>query len=693
MSFTQSTSRGAPGEDRAAAPSAGTGPRGAGARDTGCPDTVAGNADDPWDETSAEALTRAWETAEAEAREHRARERCARHAASPAPAGDGDAASLDARLAAFAATLDAWLQQIDPAKSQAALHLRLQQFEQRLEAALDSLGRSGNSPALLLIEAQVGELNGQFAAMRAELERVAGVDGQLAELSRVLSASRWQATAGGSNDVAAESLGPAVADGSVHQLAQEPPPDRDPLAAGRDIIARLEELLDKCMAARRRDEERSASLVHGIDEALARIVARIGTLEAKAQAGDDNAGGGRADDDDRLAQAYAAGARALGQDPFPFALDAADYLAGARDSSACAAGGAGHGDAGAMEERERRLVQPSQRGARTDAPATEGPSKARGALLAAMALLFAGGYLAVDAFLAPTQPPGAMAMAMETSDRLKARPPTVQASMAARAPAALVAFGNDAEGAGGGESTGAQALQPTPEALVTPANLPSAPERSNAGANSVMPGEDAPTAAELPAEIGSPALRAAAGAGDPAAQFEIASRFAEGSGVAVDLAQAFHWLQRAAMRGHGPAQYRLGIAFERGNGVVSDPERAKAWYRRAAEQGVVRAMHNLAVLTIGLDRNTSDYATAARWFAEAADLGLVDSQFNLGLLYEDGLGVPRDLAAAYRCYALAARAGDREAGRRLEGIKPQLSQDQLEVAERAVSEWRARAQR
>jgi localization factor PodJL len=100
-------------------------------------------------------------------------------------------------------------------------------------------------------------------------------------------------------------------------------------------------------------------------------------------------------------------------------------------------------------------------------------------------------------------------------------------------------------------------------------------------------------------------------------------------------------------------------------------------------------MHNLAVLTIGQEPRPGDYATAARWFTAAANRGLVDSQFNLGLLCEDGLGVARDLAAAYQWYAIAARAGDPEASQRLEQVRERLSPEQLALAERAVSEWRA----
>ena len=57
---------------------------------------------------------------------------------------------------------------------------------------------------------------------------------------------------------------------------------------------------------------------------------------------------------------------------------------------------------------------------------------------------------------------------------------------------------------------------------------------------------------KLPATIGGPTLRAAAMAGDAAAEFEIATRFAEGRGVPPNNEQAAHWLDRAAKQGLGP---------------------------------------------------------------------------------------------------------------------------------------------
>lgn len=148
------------------------------------------------------------------------------------------------------------------------------------------------------------------------------------------------------------------------------------------------------------------------------------------------------------------------------------------------------------------------------------------------------------------------------------------------------------------------------------------------------------------------------------------------------------WYQRAATQGLAAAQYRLGTLLERGVGVTADVERARAWYKRAAAQGNIKAMHNLAVLSAGNDAATADYvAGPAGWFTQAAEHGLVDSQYNLAVLFESGLGVEKDLAQAYKWYALAARGGDKEAERRRGNLKGRMDAKSAASIEATVARW------
>jgi len=180
-------------------------------------------------------------------------------------------------------------------------------------------------------------------------------------------------------------------------------------------------------------------------------------------------------------------------------------------------------------------------------------------------------------------------------------------------------------------------------------------------------------------------LRMAAANGDPSAEFEVAVRYDEGRGVARDLEKAAEWYKRSAAKGFAPAQYRLGTLYERGLGVAVDRGRAMAWYKSAAEKGHLKAMHNFAVLTAS--ESSPDFKTAAYWFHEAAKRGLVDSQYNLAILYETGRGVERDLKEAYKWFALAARAGDKEAARRRDRVRWMLSATELQAADSMIRSW------
>jgi localization factor PodJL len=202
----------------------------------------------------------------------------------------------------------------------------------------------------------------------------------------------------------------------------------------------------------------------------------------------------------------------------------------------------------------------------------------------------------------------------------------------------------------------------------------------------------APAGDHLPAAIAGPGLRSAAAAGHPAAEYEIAMRYAEGRGVPQSLSEAARWLERAAAQGLAPAQYRLGSFYEKGNGVKKDLEAARRLYVAAADKGNARAMHNLAVLHAeGID-GKPEYKTAAQWFRRAAAFGIADSQYNLGILYARGIGVEQNLAESYKWFALAAQQGDQDAGRKRDDVAARLDPQSLVAAKLAAQTFTAESQ-
>ena len=196
--------------------------------------------------------------------------------------------------------------------------------------------------------------------------------------------------------------------------------------------------------------------------------------------------------------------------------------------------------------------------------------------------------------------------------------------------------------------------------------------------------------ADVPLALGASALRAAAAAGDAAAEYEVGARFLEGRGLPRDPKGAASWLVRAADQGLVPAQFRLAGMLDKGNGLARDPARARALYLAAAERGHARSMHNLAVLLAEGADGKPDYAGATRWFRAAAEHGVRDSQFNLAILLARGLGGAQDLKGAYLWLALAAAGGDPDAITKRDEIAPRLPAAELAALKRDTAAWKPR---
>ncbi len=197
---------------------------------------------------------------------------------------------------------------------------------------------------------------------------------------------------------------------------------------------------------------------------------------------------------------------------------------------------------------------------------------------------------------------------------------------------------------------------------------------------------------KLPATIGGPKLRAAAIAGDAAAEFEVAIRFADGHGVPASDELAVRWLELAAKQGLAPAQFRLGGFYEKGIVVKKDLAVARDFYAAAAAKGNAKAMHNLGVLYAeGID-GPADYHTAAQWFRKAADRGITDSQYNLAILYARGIGVEQNYAESYKWFALAGSKGDSDAAKKRDEVASHLDAQSLAAAKLAVEKWSAEPQ-
>ncbi|MDB5649019.1 MAG: peptidoglycan-binding protein [Hyphomicrobiales bacterium] len=376
----------------------------------------------------------------------------------------------------------------------------------------------------------------------------------------------------------------------------------------------------------------------------------------------------------RVAQAsFIAAARRAAQAAAPKKAQAADTLMGRATSSVEAA----------LNDARSRARAAATASAETPA-ATEGHKasgglsllrgKARPILISLAGLVLLIGALQVARSLvgnSGSEQPGVEAAPKLTQDVTRA-PDKV---MATRAPEAAL----DAKTASATQpaNTAAAPAEKRAETMLSP--LPLAAQQQAALVTDAVPVGSIPIAPEKV-----PSVAELANGGNPAAQYELASRYFEGREAARDVSLAAQWFRKAADKDNAPAQYRLGALYEKGVGVPKSAKDASIWYRRAAEAGNVRAMHNLAVLIAdGID-GKPDYKMAAAWFQNAAEHGVRDSQYNLAILYARGLGVEQDLTKCYKWLSLAAAQGDTDALKKRDEVASRLQPRQLAEAKVAT---------
>ncbi len=233
----------------------------------------------------------------------------------------------------------------------------------------------------------------------------------------------------------------------------------------------------------------------------------------------------------------------------------------------------------------------------------------------------------------------------------------------------------------------ANAEAPAPRRVDAPSALPTMARQPRADARQIDPAPVGAISRAAASMTPLPTLEKAAAKGDAAAQYELASRYADGAQAPRDLGLAVKWFEKSAAKGVAPAQYRLGVLYERGLGVQRDMTSARSWYERAAESGNVRAMHNLAVL-LADGGGKPDYASAAKWFRRAAEYGVRDSQYNLAILYARGMGGPQDLVQSYAWFCAAADQGDADAAKKRDEVASRFDAKTLARAKAIAESYR-----
>jgi hypothetical protein len=211
------------------------------------------SAGEPWDAASAEALTRLYESDEGNLARPAARDRArrARPTATKirAPGSEREAEPVDrtwleAHLSRLAKRLHHSLSHADPERSFGVLNDRLDAIEQRFSAALGRVAQRTDLDSLKSIESDVTELAGQLDRARNRLDQIGAIDDEVRTLARRLD------------------------------------------EAGEQRAAALEKLLRDCIAEWREGEQRTASALHNLEEAINRLGDSVDAMEASKPAPD-----------------------------------------------------------------------------------------------------------------------------------------------------------------------------------------------------------------------------------------------------------------------------------------------------------------------------------------------------------------------------------------------------------------------
>ena len=117
-----------------------------------------------------------------------------------------------------------------------------------------------------------------------------------------------------------------------------------------------------------------------------------------------------------------------------------------------------------------------------------------------------------------------------------------------------------------------------------------------------------------------------------------------------------------------------------------DTEFNLATLETKAEKGDLEAQYEMGWRhAIGMDVELDD-DTAVEWLQRAAAAGHSLAQNNMGARYYSGDGVDQDLKQAYRCFFWAANQGDRKAGKNLDSVTQQLTEEDLDALRAEMGE-------
>jgi hypothetical protein len=119
-------------------------------------------------------------------------------------------------------------------------------------------------------------------------------------------------------------------------------------------------------------------------------------------------------------------------------------------------------------------------------------------------------------------------------------------------------------------------------------------------------------------------LRVAADAGNPEAQYALATFYKDGTAVPKDVEKAVRLLQAAALADNVEAEVEYAIAMYNGTGTPRNQPAAVALLRKAAKQNNPIAQNRLAWVLAGGQGAPVDKVEALKWHIVAKTAGKGD---------------------------------------------------------------------
>lgn len=144
---------------------------------------------------------------------------------------------------------------------------------------------------------------------------------------------------------------------------------------------------------------------------------------------------------------------------------------------------------------------------------------------------------------------------------------------------------------------------------------------------------------------------------DAAAQTLVATIYANGLGIAQDMARAASWYDIARKNGDMRATFELALLYQNGSGVPKNRQLAAELFQTAADAGHREAIYNLALLHVEGIHAEPNLVRALELMSQSAAAGLSEAHYDYGIMLLQGVGIASNQSLGTNHVGMAAQGG------------------------------------